>query len=421
MLFGPRGATWVYYSWFVTGVIGLALSLYSLAGVEAGMMMEPVWNVGDATRLMLHADKTWSGPGGWVKTIFWAIGSQRAGKRTAPSCLWFMLALPSMLVFIAWPLSGLTMEITQGYRRPYTAGTATMTGFFYDTINERNGREIYDKADTIWKSGQEVRVPGAGIIYTLEGFDRSTIAFLDQVPAVLPKDDGIPELFLAAQADQPIEGRNWGLLLQYNCSVITRAQDFRLINMLNRPWSTYSQLAGGYKEEIKDNGTIYTISLNQPAGQWARNLDAVAELAIAVRPGFDTLQPNTTLTNVCYFKDHKDPTADYPGVREPYGFELALLQRIQRNTSFDKNLRLSYNFSIDHNITNIIDAQESPEQSQGESNPRRHYPGPSSESNAMHQAMLAAQTSTASSPATQTSNGPTRPPQRRSTDARLAS
>lgn len=48
LAFGPPGATWVFYSWFVAGVVGLNLSLYGLAGVEAGMLMEPAWQVGDA-------------------------------------------------------------------------------------------------------------------------------------------------------------------------------------------------------------------------------------------------------------------------------------------------------------------------------------------------------------------------------------
>jgi hypothetical protein len=38
--FGPSGAKWVFYSWFVAGAIGLNLSLYGLAGAEAGMLME---------------------------------------------------------------------------------------------------------------------------------------------------------------------------------------------------------------------------------------------------------------------------------------------------------------------------------------------------------------------------------------------
>lgn len=41
LTYGRRSATWIFYSWFVAGVIGLGLSLYGLAGVQASMLMEP--------------------------------------------------------------------------------------------------------------------------------------------------------------------------------------------------------------------------------------------------------------------------------------------------------------------------------------------------------------------------------------------
>jgi hypothetical protein len=80
--FGPPGAKWIFYSWFVAGIIGLNLSLYGLAGAEAGMLMEPFWRVNDAMGLMLHADNTWSGPGGWMKAIKWSVQVQSSNKQS---------------------------------------------------------------------------------------------------------------------------------------------------------------------------------------------------------------------------------------------------------------------------------------------------------------------------------------------------
>lgn len=51
-----------------------------------------------------------------------------------------------------------------------------------------------------WGGGQEARIPGAGIMYTPEDFDRSKALFLNQVPAVFPEGDGIPPIFLPTQA-----------------------------------------------------------------------------------------------------------------------------------------------------------------------------------------------------------------------------
>jgi hypothetical protein len=49
------------------------LSLYGLAGAEAGMLMEPFWGVNGAMGFILHADNTWSGLGGLMKALKWTM------------------------------------------------------------------------------------------------------------------------------------------------------------------------------------------------------------------------------------------------------------------------------------------------------------------------------------------------------------
>ncbi|KAF8242890.1 hypothetical protein K440DRAFT_638170 [Wilcoxina mikolae CBS 423.85] len=62
----PPGALTIFYSWFVISTIGLNISVYGLAGVEASMLMEPDWCASNAMQLVMHCDRTWSSPGGWV-------------------------------------------------------------------------------------------------------------------------------------------------------------------------------------------------------------------------------------------------------------------------------------------------------------------------------------------------------------------
>lgn len=86
-IIAPTDATYVFYGWFIAGVVGLKISLYAMTGLEAGMLMDPAWAVPDAMSLILHADGTWSGPGGWTKTakrlvrICMAQGAMRAPFR----------------------------------------------------------------------------------------------------------------------------------------------------------------------------------------------------------------------------------------------------------------------------------------------------------------------------------------------------
>lgn len=49
------------------------------------------------------ADTTWSGPGGWMKAIQWAVQMRRTKSKQSeiPGRLWFILALPSVGVFIS--------------------------------------------------------------------------------------------------------------------------------------------------------------------------------------------------------------------------------------------------------------------------------------------------------------------------------
>lgn len=59
VFFGPKGGLWVYYSWFVTGVIGLNISSNRFEGVEASILMDPRWALQDAMLLLLHAEHSW--------------------------------------------------------------------------------------------------------------------------------------------------------------------------------------------------------------------------------------------------------------------------------------------------------------------------------------------------------------------------
>src|SRR5690606_656164 len=114
---GPGGARLVFYAWFIVGTVGINLSGYGLQGVEASMLMEERWGANNALQLLMHCDTTWAGPGGWLKILRkWAhlVGLKHEG-RANPSKLWMVLASLTAMVFVALPLSGLTMEIGDGY------------------------------------------------------------------------------------------------------------------------------------------------------------------------------------------------------------------------------------------------------------------------------------------------------------------
>jgi hypothetical protein len=357
--FGPIGAKWIFYSWFVAGVIGLNLSLYGLEGVEAAMLMEPGWNVGNGMKLMMHADKTWSGPGGWMKTVKWIWQmSKRNGQLRLPSMLWFILAVPSILVFIAYPLSGLTMEMTQGYLRgTIVDGGPTMTGFSYNNFNERNGQDAMDGARVTWENALEARIPGHGAMYTEKGYDRSQDDYLSDLPTKLPKNDGLSGVFLTAQAESPIEGNSWGLLLQYNCSIIDDINDFQILSQRNGSKTKFSPSSGLISYQV-NNGSATITGKNQTTGTiWASNLNAVMEMGYEEWPSRSTMlrlmaedyRISSTLNPGCYYNKLENKTGDYPGYEQSQVFEVMLWQDLGVMTRIGQQPK--YNFSLDHNIT----------------------------------------------------------------------
>lgn len=84
VLSGPRGGRWAYYIWydftpgeppishslaadsgiarFVVSAVGIGMSKYGLAGVEAALLMDRRWAPQNATQLMAHSDKVSGAP-----------------------------------------------------------------------------------------------------------------------------------------------------------------------------------------------------------------------------------------------------------------------------------------------------------------------------------------------------------------------
>src|SRR5437667_11346513 len=86
--------------------------------------------------------------------------------------------------------------------------------------NRRQPRQTVRRGISVWRTESSVTIPGIGLAYTPPYLRREQFSCLDTVPNSLPLDHGIPELFLAPQANTPVNGKAWGLRLGYNCSVV---------------------------------------------------------------------------------------------------------------------------------------------------------------------------------------------------------
>ncbi|KAI9162989.1 hypothetical protein HJFPF1_04584 [Paramyrothecium foliicola] len=238
----------IYYSWFIIGVFGLSWSEYGLAGVGFAMLQTRFWKAPNLFALLMHSDATWSSPSGWLKAL-WHRDFSR---------LWGLLAFLSVLPFIAFPLSGLVFEITDGYistsSHPLVIGRNTSTWLASAGLST--------PAQNAWRMGVSPTIPGFGIVYTPPGIDRAKHSTLKQVPNTLPSTSSIPDIFLAPQAEVPVSGRAWGLRVQYNCSIVRTASEFTILS--EKPLSMFSHVE---RDPVLVLGAERTaVNLRSPSG-----------------------------------------------------------------------------------------------------------------------------------------------------------
>ncbi|KKZ66890.1 hypothetical protein EMCG_07386 [[Emmonsia] crescens] len=221
--YGSENEILIYYSWFILAVFGLGLSQYGLAGVEVAMLQHPFWQAKNTMVLLMHSGTSWGGPDGWMRYIARVI----TGKHPATHRLWHLLASISIVGSIAIPLSGICMELADGYIN--IAEHPLVSGRTWENFNSRDTGQTASRGSSAWRTGSPVTVPGIGIIYTPPYVNRDEFPQFRKLPNSLPLSGGIPEFFLTAQSTTPINGRAWGLRLGYNCSAVKSASEFTVL------------------------------------------------------------------------------------------------------------------------------------------------------------------------------------------------
>ncbi|KAK7229238.1 hypothetical protein V2G26_001408 [Clonostachys chloroleuca] len=257
--YGISGERWIFYSWFIVGVFALEWSRYGLLGAECAALQSRWLRSHDMVGLLNHSGSTWSNPGGWglsftrfvnsedgrkgytgwygvLKSLKWGIfnplnwveGMGRVLGSLEHHKLWYMLTLLSLSFYIGLPLSGITMELSDGFVK--TKSRAEVVGRTWEDVHSRAWWWYPSNIEEAWKVGSPATVPGIGILYTAGYIDRGRYKGLQSVPNTLPMDDGLPEMFLAPQGRTPISGRTWGFRLSYNCSIVKKEAQFTLLS-----------------------------------------------------------------------------------------------------------------------------------------------------------------------------------------------
>lgn len=222
-------AKFIWWSWFILSAIGPNISIYSLAGAEAGMLMTTRWRAKNTLQILTHCDKSWSGLSAW-KLLGTAVIDRFSGKRTTQAQVTRLWVLLFVLSTLAWSfvLSGLTLEIGEAYFRGTTAG-ANVLGLDSESFDQRDTLPYMRKVLDRWQLGTEPVIPLAGSLLVREG---SNLTANVSTPNMMPADTQ-GYVFLSPQGSVPVTGNGWGLALRYNCTEIQRLEDFTILSKRN--------------------------------------------------------------------------------------------------------------------------------------------------------------------------------------------
>ncbi|OIW33615.1 hypothetical protein CONLIGDRAFT_696198 [Coniochaeta ligniaria NRRL 30616] len=227
---GPKAGTstpdgrLIWWSWFILGAIGLNVSTYALAGVEAGMLMMHPGRAPTAAELQTHKDKSWSKLSGWANVIRRLLPSKH-GNRSAPSWIWTVLFFLSFLSW-AFVLSGLTMETEKSFKLGTVSGVE-VSGANATTFDERDPVDLLETTYQGWKSGQPASIPLLGVLYSQP---ETPLADFNMTAGNSFPPDATTPLFLPAQAEIPFGGDAWGLTFTYSCRPIHKLEDFKILS-----------------------------------------------------------------------------------------------------------------------------------------------------------------------------------------------
>lgn len=286
----------IHYSLFLIGVFGLSWSKYGLIAAETNVIKAPYMQIQDASARAPDNDHSWSSLGGWIKYVYsYCWKRKNAGDYPIG---WLWLAAMSFLPFVALPLSGLCFELSEGY--VHSSEHPMVLGRRLENFNERQHHTYAYAARRGWENGSPPTVPGFGLIYTPETIERSKYSSLDKVPNILPLDEGIPEIFLPAQARNPISGTSWGLRTSYNCSIVEDVSEFTILTQKSEatamPNNTDRASGIPYNTlRLPSNQTIYTFSGLQ-RDSLAVNIFGYGEIGVENRFSkvYDSQEPEST-------------------------------------------------------------------------------------------------------------------------------
>ena len=217
---GRGNARWVYYAWFIVAIFALGWAQAGLANVEATALMVPRLAPKTATELMWHTDNNWANPLWWLRCVrsatLRALPRKKGMKREQepmPNALWILLSMVTLLLFVALPLSGLTMDIAEVLEQ--TDRKARIYGPGSATFNQRSQLDFQQQIYYHWQSGRATSPRTAAILYAPHGTPNASTTYFDD--EALAHSNSI-HFFAGPAVQESVAGIAWGLSANISCN-----------------------------------------------------------------------------------------------------------------------------------------------------------------------------------------------------------
>jgi hypothetical protein len=217
-------ASWVYYFWFLTSIFIMEWGRTGLANIEASALMLRYLAPPTARELMWHADTYWANPLGWLRVLR-SLSWRRLGRTQFPSqhptpmpgTLWILLSFVHMLLFVAIPLSGLSIEVVDA--SVYSYRKAQIYGPDADSFNSRSWVDFPQRIHSNWVSGRKTSPTHAALLYAPHGSSKvSENYFDDQATEAARSAEGTMVRFFAGPSVRELVwGEAWGLSTNVSC------------------------------------------------------------------------------------------------------------------------------------------------------------------------------------------------------------
>ncbi|KAF3912758.1 hypothetical protein ABW20_dc0104533 [Dactylellina cionopaga] len=318
----------VNYSWFVLATFALNLGTYATAGSVAAMVMRKRWGPKNLRRLIILAASTFQDPAGWANAVMKLVTKRKLYKRNG--ALWDILAVFSIIGFAAWPLTGLTMQTTDGFTiaRKWKGEATFVVGRNLSSVNGRDGALTTERATEFWTAGFSPQMPLRKQFYITPG---SSIQLNVTSENDLP-DDASESIFLSAQADGPLIGLAFGLAIRYNCSIVNSTSQFTILSRRNETLNLAPVSRGtptsGYRIPGPFGGSVIFLRNKTAPGGLISNVNASLELGSDI--GVNNITDPSDSESIGYASIF----SSYPGLNRVVTLEAALWQSIKPIDSY---------------------------------------------------------------------------------------